>query len=65
MKSEQQYIDLYTTCAEMINTHSAPVMNRLREAAFADFKRLSLSHAQGRALQIYRHCQACLNPTTG
>ena len=52
MKSEQQYIDLYTTCAEMINTHSAPVMNRLREAAFADFKRLSFPT---RKVERYRY----------
>ncbi len=40
MNSEQQYIDLYDSCAEMIKSHSAPAMNHLRDEAFADFKRL-------------------------
>ncbi len=40
MNSEQQYIDLYTRCADSINSHSAPVMNGLRSKAFADFCRM-------------------------
>ena len=40
MNSEQQYIDLYTQCSGIINAHSAPVMNALREQAFADFRRM-------------------------
>ncbi len=40
MNSEQQYIDLYTRCADLINSHSAPVMNSLRDKAFADFRAL-------------------------
>ena len=40
MSSEKQYIDLYNECSEMISRHSAPVLNALRDAAFADFQRL-------------------------
>ncbi len=40
MKAEQQYIDLFTQCEDMINGHSAEVMSRLRRQAFADFCRL-------------------------
>lgn len=40
MNSEQQYIDLYTQCSGIINAHSAPVMNALREQAFVDFRRM-------------------------
>ena len=39
MNSEQQYIDLYTQSSGIINAHSTPVMNALREQAFADFRR--------------------------
>lgn len=38
--SEQQYIKLYGQCRDMICRHSAPPMNAVRDAAFADFKRL-------------------------
>ncbi len=37
---EQQYIDLFTACRDMICSHSAPVMNEVREQAFSDFQRL-------------------------
>ena len=40
MSAEKQYIDLYTECREMIEEHSAPLMNALREKAFEDFKQL-------------------------
>lgn len=40
MNSEQQYIDLYAECREQIMTHSAPVLNALRDEASADFQRL-------------------------
>ena len=40
MKAEQQYIDLYRQCKEMIAAHSAEAMNALREQAFADFQRM-------------------------
>ncbi len=40
MKSEQQYIDLFTQCEGMINQHGAAVMNAFRKKAFEDFCRL-------------------------
>lgn len=40
MASEKQYIDLFAESRGLINSHSAPVLNALREAAFDDFKRL-------------------------
>ena len=39
MNSEQQYINLFTECREMIDRHSAPVLNALRQQAFEDFSR--------------------------
>lgn len=38
MNSEKQYIDLYNQCSEMIDRHCTPVINALRDKAFADFK---------------------------
>ncbi len=40
MSSERQYIDLYSEYREVINEHSAPVMNALREDAFTSFQQL-------------------------
>ena len=37
MGSEQQYIDLYKQCREMICEHSSDVMNAVRDAAFERF----------------------------
>ena len=37
MNSEQQYIDLYRECREMICRHSSDVMNAQRDAAFGRF----------------------------
>ena len=39
MNSEQQYIDLYQQASAIINEHSAPVMNGVRQQAFDDFCR--------------------------
>ena len=39
MQSEKQYIDLYGSCRDMLFSHSADVMNAVRDAAFADFSR--------------------------
>ncbi len=36
----QQYISLYQSAKPMIDKHSAPAMNAMREPAFADFSRL-------------------------
>ncbi|MBQ1773856.1 MAG: Fe-S cluster assembly protein SufD, partial [Prevotella sp.] len=38
MQSEQQYIDLYNECREMIHGHSCQVMNALRDEAFERFR---------------------------
>lgn len=40
MSSEKQYIDLFEQSKDLINGHSAPVLNAVRDAAFDDFKRL-------------------------
>ena len=40
MSSEQQYIELYEQCRDMICRHAPAPMNDLREQAFADFRRL-------------------------
>ena len=42
MNSEQQYINLYRECREMICSHSAPLLNRERDRAFDDFCRQGL-----------------------
>lgn len=41
-KSEEQYIDLFRECSEMICENSAEAMNAVRDAAFEDFQRLGL-----------------------
>ena len=38
--AEQQYIDLYRECRDMIAEHSASLLNAPREQALADFERL-------------------------
>ena len=38
MQSETQYIDLYNTNRDVICSHSAEVMNAVRDKAFADFR---------------------------
>ena len=38
MNSEQQYIDLYSQCRQMICSHSSDVMNAVRDEAFARFQ---------------------------
>lgn len=40
MNSEKQYIDLYRDCREQICSHSADVLNAVRDAAAADFERI-------------------------
>lgn len=40
MKSEQQYIDLYTQASQLIKSKSVKVMNDLRDEAFMNFKKL-------------------------
>lgn len=42
MVAEQQYIDLYTECRSLIDDHSAPVLNAMRQQACDDLCRLGL-----------------------
>ena len=46
--SEQQYIVLDEQAGEMIKSHSAEVMNAVRDEAFRDFQRLGfpLTHTR-------------------
>ena len=39
MGSEQQYIDLYQQCREIICEHSSGVMNAVRDEAFERFRK--------------------------
>lgn len=52
MKSEQQYIDLFTQCEAMICRHSADVLNAPRAKAFADFERLGFLPRSRRSISI-------------
>lgn len=47
MKAEQQYIDLFSQCEDLICRKSAPVLNALRAEAFAHFERLGFPSLQG------------------
>lgn len=47
MKSEQQYIDLFSQCEDLICRKSVPVLNALRAEAFAHFERLGFPSLQG------------------
>lgn len=40
MRAEQQYIDLFAQCEDLVCRHSTPVMNALRAEALANFERL-------------------------
>lgn len=46
MKAEQQYIDLFSQCEDLICRKSAPVLNALRAEAFAHFERLGFPSLQ-------------------
>ena len=47
MKAEQQYIDLFSQCEDLICRKSAPVLNALRAEAFADFEQLGFPSLKG------------------
>ena len=47
MKAEQQYIDLFSQCEDLICWKSVPVLNALRAEAFAHFERLGFPSLQG------------------
>ena len=38
MKSEKQYIDLFTNAHEMICEHSSPVMNQVRAVSYTHLR---------------------------
>ncbi len=40
MDSEQQYLDIFTGCREMLDSHGAKALNDLRDKAFEDFSRI-------------------------
>ena len=50
--AETSYIELYTTHHESIKKHSAPVMNGLRDASFAQFSKLGFPTV---ALENYKY----------
>jgi len=52
MASEQQYIELYEQCREMICEHSSDVMNNVREEAF---RRFSASGFPTRKVERYKY----------
>ena len=47
MKAEQQYIDLFAQCEDLVCRHSTPVMNALRAEALANFERLGFPSIKG------------------
>ena len=51
MGSEKQYIDLYRETAGMIKSHSAGVLNGVRDKAFEDFCR---QRCPSRKVERYR-----------
>ena len=52
MGSEKQYIDLYRETAGMIKSHSADVLNGVRDKAFEDFCRQGFP---SRKVERYRY----------
>ena len=52
MSSEKQYIDLFAECRSLIDEHSAPVMNALREDAFVAFQTLGFP---SRKIERYKY----------
>lgn len=52
MSAQQQYIDLFRQNRPLIDGHSAPLMNALRDRAFADFRRLGFPT---RKVEEYRY----------
>lgn len=55
MKSEQQYIELFEQCRQMLSSHSCEVMDSLRDEAFATFQRLGLPN---RKVERYKYTDA-------
>ena len=64
MNSEQQYIDLFTSCREMICNHSAAPMNAVRDEAFENFCRLGFPSKKQEEYR-YTDMQALFAPDYG
>ena len=64
MKAEEQYIELFTHYEELICRHSTPVLNAVRQAAFADFKRLGFPSVRSEDYK-YTDVAACFAPNYG
>lgn len=47
MKAEQQYIDLFAQCEDLIRKHASAVMNAPRTEALANFERMGFPPAKG------------------
>lgn len=64
LNSEKQYIDLYQEAKDLICRHSAPVINSLRDKAFADFSRIGFP---GKKLEKYKYTdiKSCFAPDYG
>ena len=56
MRTEQQYIDLFSHCEALICQHSAEVLNAPRARAFADFERLGFPT---RKQEKYKYTDVC------
>ncbi|MGI6222723.1 MAG: Fe-S cluster assembly protein SufD [Prevotella sp.] len=63
-KAEQQYIDLYNECRQMICSHSVEVMNAVRDKAFDDFKRQGFPSCKVERYK-YTDMQALFAPNYG
>ena len=64
MGSEQQYIDLYSQCRQMIMQHSGGALNNVRDLAFENFKQMKFPN---RRVERYKYTdmQAVFAPDLG
>ena len=64
MGSEQQYIDLYSQCQQMIMQHSGGALNNVRDQAFENFKQMKFPN---RRVERYKYTdmQAVFAPDLG
>ena len=60
-RAEQQYIDLFKQTQEMINRHSAPVINARREEAMQEFERLGWPDSKNEKYR-YTPLQSLMEP---
>ena len=51
-KGEEQYIQLYESCRDLIDSHSATLLNAMRDSAYSDFKRIGLPN---RKVERYKY----------